>query len=109
VGQRRAHEALQAGDGEVPPSAASPTVSTLRRRHREAFVQLLYSAGKNPTRASLMKAYPQLERAEPVPPPGQPAEDGRYGSAADPVRADRQVHGRHVPARLEAQVRRRRD
>ena len=54
----------------------------------EAFVQLLYEAGKNPTRASLMKAYPHLEPAEPVPPARKPAE-GRAGRPApDPVRAD---------------------
>ena len=48
-----------------------------------AFVQLMYSAGKNPTRASLMQGVPHLERGQPVPPAGQPAEDEWRRPAAD--------------------------
>ena len=63
----------------------------------EAFVELLYSAGKNPTRASLHEGVPELEPGEPVPAPGRQAEDRRHEPVPDQVRAAREVHRRDVP------------
>ena len=71
----------------------------------EAFVQLLYNAGQEPDAGVADEGVPELEPAEPVPAPGQPAEDRRVGPAPDPVRADHQVHERDVPAGVEAEVR----
>ncbi len=72
VGQRRRDEALQAGDGEVLPEAvASRTRSTLYGvATAEAFTELLYTAGKNPTRASLLKAFRSWNQANPFLLPG---------------------------------------
>ena len=39
--------------------------------------QLMYKAGKNPTRASLMKAYRNWNETNPFSAPGQQAADGR--------------------------------
>ena len=52
-----------------------------------AFVQLMYKAGKNPTRASLMKAYRTWTRRTPFLLPGNRHPDGRRRSAADRLRA----------------------
>ena len=69
----------------------------------EAFVELLYSAGKNPTRAALMKAYRTWNQPNPFLLPGNRQKTGA-GTAAAPVRADHQVHRRHLPARRRHEV-----
>ena len=71
----------------------------------EAFVQLLYSAGKNPTRASLMKAYRSWNQPNQFLLPGNRQKTERVGPAPASVREDHQVHERDVPTRVEAQVR----
>ena len=67
--------------------------------------QLLYAAGKNPTRASLMKAYRNWNQANPFLLPGVKQQTGADEPVPDQVRADDQVHGRHVQARVRDQVR----
>ncbi len=107
LGQRLGDEALQVRSWR----------STRRRRRvtdalnyygvatAEAFVELLYSAGKNPTRASLMKAYRNWNQANQFLLPGNRQKTGGDRPAADPVLPDHQVHQRGVHARVEAEVR----
>ena len=71
-----------------------------------AFVQLLYKAGKNPTRASLMKAFRTWNEANPFLLPGQPAADGRRRPAADRSASGSRSSRNGLPARVEAEVRR---
>ena len=52
-----------------------------------AFTQLLYAAGKNPTRASLMKAYRNWNETNPFLLPGIKQRTGVYGSVPAQVRA----------------------
>ena len=70
-----------------------------------AFVQLLYGAGKNPTRASIMKAFRTWNQANPFLLPGIKQKTGRDEPVPDQVRAAHEVHGRDVHARLRDQVR----
>ena len=72
----------------------------------EAFVELMYKAGKNPTRASLMKAFRSWNELNPFLLPGNRQKTG--GNDQFPLQCERivEVHGRDVRARLEAQVRR---
>ena len=70
-----------------------------------AFVQLMYKAGKNPTRQGLMNGLPQLERGQPVPAARQQAEDRRERPAAGRLPPAGEVRRRRLPARDEAQVR----
>ena len=71
----------------------------------EAFVQLLYRAGKNPTRASLMKAYRSWNQPNQFLLPGNRQKTS--GSDQLPLQCERIIKftERDVPARLEAQVR----
>ena len=71
----------------------------------EAFVELLYAAGKNPTRASLLKAYRTWNQANPFLLPGVKQRTGADEPVPDQVRAADQVHGRDVQSRVRDQVR----
>ena len=110
LGQRRGDEALQAGDGEVPRPARTRhrRAQLLRRRRRRGVRRADVQGGEEPdprladegvsaagtsSTRSCSRATGRRRGQRPVP---------------APVRADRQVHGRDVRARLEAQVRRRR-
>ena len=110
MGQRRRDEALQAGDGEVlPERPASPTPSTsTASRPRRPSSSCSTRPGKNPTRASLMKAYRTWNQANPFLLPGNRQKTGGVGPVPDPVRADRQVHERRrsSPCRSSSATRR---
>ena len=68
----------------------------------------MYKAGKNPTRASLMRAYRTWNEANPFLLPGNRQRTG--GADQLPIQCERiaKFTGRDVPAGVEAQVRRRR-
>ena len=83
------------------PKGASPTALNLYGvGTAHAFTQLLYTAGKNPTRASLMKAYRNWDETNPFLLPGVKQQTGRHEPVPDQVRADGEVHERDVQARL---------
>ena len=78
VEQRRRHEAVPPIMAKYAPSANATTVSTCYGVAKaETFVQALYKAGKNPTRASLMAALLSMNSAEQVRASGRRAEDER--------------------------------
>ena len=78
LGQRRGDEALQAGDGQVQPARPRDRRAQLLRRRRSRGVRRAdVQGGEEPDPRVADEGVPQLERAQPVPAPGQPAEDRR--------------------------------
>ena len=73
------------------------------------FVRAMYKAGANPTRAGLDAGAPLVQRAQPVRPPGRPAEDVRERPLHHLAAADDAVQQRRLdaarPARRRAAAR----
>ncbi len=110
VEQRQHHEDLQVDHGEVLPGRSCDRHPELLRDGPRARVHSAHvQGGEEPDAGRADEGVPSLERAQPVPPAGRSAEDRRRRPAPDPVRAGREVHRRHLPAGVGAQVRRSRD
>ena len=76
----------------LPSGARYRRPQPLRLRHRRGVRPAALLGREEPDACVADEGVSELEPAEPVPAPGQPAEDGRVGPAAAAVRADHQVH-----------------
>ena len=91
MGQRLGDEAVQAGDGQVLPSGrATDALNYYGVSVAHAFTQLMYKAGRNPTRAALMNAFRNWNEANPFLLPGNRQKTG--GSDQQPVGCERVAH-----------------
>ena len=81
VGQRPGHEAVPPDHGEVRAGGANPDDGQICYgvAKAETFVQALYRAGKNPTRAGLMSALASMNDDEQVRAPWRRTEDVEDG------------------------------
>ena len=77
MGERRDGEAVQGADGEVHPERPNVNdgLNFYGFAKADTFVRAMYKAGKNPTRAGLMRALLSFNETSPVPAPGLEAQD----------------------------------
>ena len=100
-----AHEALQAGHGEVLPQGPRHRwPQPLRCRHRRGLRRAALRRRQESDARLADEGVPDLEPGEPLPAAGRQAAEQRHEPVPDQVRAARQVHGRHVQARVLDEV-----